>query len=124
MADNTFSIYVPSPLCEQVRAAQDAGRFRVKDVCIAALQAALSPLEQAVLSPLEQAKRELYPLVEVGSSGETATDIEYDLQYQPNLSTAQAAIDNVRDQGGWPISVAPHHGEGFWLLFGWPAPKV
>lgn len=117
MADNTFSIYIPSPLCEQVRAAQDAGRFRVKDVCIAALQAALSPLEQA--------ERALYPLVEVGPPESLFLwpGTEYDLQYQSTLSSAQAMIDNAKDRGGWPVSAAPH-GEGFWILLAYPAPRV
>lgn len=106
-SNNTFSIYVPNPLHEQVVEAVQAGRFKVKDVCLAALEQALS----------DQSEPQTY-----GESGADQIADEYDYEVQfVDVSGVGQLIQLATDRGGYPISVAPDAASGkLCVLLGLP----
>lgn len=117
MADKTFSIYVKNEaLYNRARELEKEGKLLVRDVCNEAIQQAVKAVDGGSVPVLDLSSPEDAQVL-----ADDASNIEYTLQYQPNLPATQSMIDNVRDQGGWTIGFSKDPVDtGFWVLFGNP----
>jgi hypothetical protein len=131
MAANTLSVYCPSPLYERSRAAEAEGKFKIKDVCNEALQKALDDLDAPPVTPsglilpssngdAPEPAPDLSTLDGAAELAQQASELEYQPSFSNDLPTAQAFLDHIADQGGWPISMWRELDGRYGMLIAWP----
>lgn len=111
--NQTLSIYLPRDLAERVEQAKDAGTLEPKDVCKAALEAALSP----------KAPVDIVDLTQDFITGEPDTTA-FQVQWAGSTVELQATLDNVTANGGFPQSIAIAPDYKYAVLIAWPQRPV